>query len=289
MMNHKILHRQGSRWIARGVWCVAVFFIGVTSVASLKGQTPVNSSQVYEDRVVKVSDNDGEQSFHYRLLRPKLIEGGKKYPLVLFLHGAGERGSDNTSQLKYMPTWMAEEANQKTYPCFVVAPQCRNEKKWVDVDWGRKDSSPQSPMPTTDMVAAIKALEEIIGSEPIDTTRIYLTGLSMGGYGSWDLVARMPNRFAAVVPVCGGGDEKTAPLFANVPVWCFHGDADKAVPVEHSRRMIAAIKSAGGTPKYSELPGVGHDSWTPAYRDPQVLDWIFSQRREANPKKESTK
>ena len=139
------------------------------------------------------------------------------------------------------------------------------------------------------MVAAIKALEEIIASEPIDTTRIYLTGLSMGGYGSWDLVARMPNRFAAVVPVCGGGDEKTAPLFANVPVWCFHGDADKAVPVEHSRRMIAAIKSAGGTPKYSELPGVGHDSWTPAYRDPQVLDWIFSQRREANPKKESTK
>jgi predicted peptidase len=101
----------------------------------------------------------------------------------------------------------------------------------------------------------------------------------MGGYGSWDLAARMPERFAAVIPICGGGDEATAHRLATLPIWCFHGEDDPLVPVGLSRSMIAAIKAAGGTPISSELPGVGHDSWTPAYRNPAVLDWLFAQRR----------
>ena len=119
----------------------------------------------------------------------------------------------------------------------------------------------------------------MVAAEPIDPGRIYLTGLSMGGYGAWELAARIPERFAAVAPICGGGDEAQAAKLVGLPIWCFHGADDKVVPVERSRSMVAAIKAAGGEPKFSELPGVGHDSWTPAYRDGALLGWLFQQRR----------
>ena len=237
--------------------------------------------KLYEARTVRVAPaKDAEPvDFAYRLLKPAAIAPGARYPLVIFLHGAGERGNDNLNQLKYFPTWMAEPSVRKAHPCFVLAPQCRDDQKWVDVDWSALVSTPQSPTPTGDMLAVIAALEETIKREPIDPARIYLTGLSMGGYGSWDLAARMPERFAAVIPICGGGDEATAAKINDLPIWCFHGDADTAVRVERSRTMIEALRAAGGTPKYSELAGVGHDSWTPAYRDPDVLAWLFAQKK----------
>lgn len=216
--------------------------------------------------------------FRYRLLAPAAPRTGERYPLVVFLHGAGERGRDNEKQLKYLPTWMAEPALRERHPCFLLAPQCREGERWVDVSWADKKSLPQGP-PTTDLLAAVAALQDVVSREAVDPARIYLTGLSMGGFGTWDLAARQPERFAAILTICGGGDEATAPRLAKLPIWCFHGDADQVVPVERSRSMIAAIRAAGGEPKYSELPGVGHDSWTPAYRDPAVLDWLFAQRK----------
>jgi predicted peptidase len=242
--------------------------------------------KLYEARTVRVAPaKDVEPvEFAYRLLGPKSITPGTRYPLVIFLHGAGERGNDNLSQLKYFPTWMAEQSARKAHPCFVLAPQCRDEQKWVDVDWSKIESTPQSPTPTVDMMAVIAALEDTLQREPIDPARISLTGLSMGGYGSWDLAARMPDRFAAVLPICGGGDEATAAKIKDLPIWCFHGDADTAVRVERSRTMIEALRAAGGAPKYSELAGVGHDSWTPAYRDPDVLAWLFAQKKPAKGK-----
>jgi len=238
-------------------------------------------ANLYEARSVRVAAaKDVEPvEFAYRLLGPESITPGTRYPLVIFLHGAGERGNDNLSQLKYLPTWMAEQSARKAHPCFVLAPQCRDEQKWVDVDWSKIESTPQSPTPTVDMLAVIAALEDTLQREPIDPARIYLTGLSMGGYGSWDLAARMPDRFAAVIPICGGGDGATAAKIKDLPIWCFHGDADTAVRVERSRTMIEALRAAGGAPKYSELAGVGHDSWTPAYRDPAVLAWLFAQKK----------
>jgi predicted peptidase len=243
-------------------------------------------AKLYEARTVRVAAaKDVEPvEFAYRLLGPKSITPGTRYPLVIFLHGAGERGNDNLSQLKYFPTWMAEQSARKAHPCFILAPQCRDEQKWVDVDWSKIESTPQSPTPTVDMMAVIAALEDTLQREPIDPARIYLTGLSMGGYGSWDLAARMPDRFAAVLPICGGGDEATAAKIKDLPIWCFHGDSDTAVSVERSRTMIEALRAAGGAPKYSELAGVGHDSWTPAYRDPDVLAWIFAQKKPAKGK-----
>ena len=240
----------------------------------------VNPAEVYEERSITVPEGEGMATFRYRLLKPlRTDDADSRWPLVLFLHGAGERGDDNAMHLKFLPKWLAAPEMRDRYPCFVLVPQCRKGHQWVAVPWADQQSTPQAPRPTTDLAAAVAALDDVIAKEAVDASRIYLTGLSMGGYGTWDLGTRMPERFAALLPICGGGDEKTAARISKLPIWCFHGDADNAVPVGRSRAMIEAVRAAGGSPKYSELPGVGHDSWTPAYRDPAVIDWLFEQSR----------
>ena len=256
---------------------VLVCLLGVLIVTAMGAHGAV--PEAFAERKVAALEDGKPVEFRYRLMRPATVAANTRYPLVLFLHGAGERGSDNEKQLTYLPTWLAEEATRRDYPCFVLAPQCRDEHRWVEIDWSDKKSLPQKPEMTVDMTAALAALDAVMQAEPVDPGRVYLTGISMGGYGSWDLAARMPARFAAVIPICGGGDEATAPKLKGLPVWCFHGDADKAVPVERSRTMVEAVKAAGGTVKYTEYEGVGHDSWTPAYRDPATLDWLFRQHR----------
>ncbi len=240
---------------------------------------PVDPTKLYEAHTLKLTSGEHQDvEYGYRLLKPVKIEDGKKYPLVLFLHGAGERGSDNKAQLKFFPTVMASAENREKYPCFIIAPQCHNNAKWVDVNWSESKSQPMPEKPSEDMQAALAALEEVTKSEAVDGNRIYLTGLSMGGYGSWDLAARMPEHFAAIAPICGGGDETKADKIAKQPIYVYHGDQDNAVPVVNSRGMIAAITKAGGTPKYKELPGVGHNSWDRAYSDADgVIPWMFEQ------------
>ncbi len=252
---------------------LSLFMVSSTVVAA-------DPTALYEERTVTISVDGKDKTFKYRLLKPAKVEAGKKYPLVLFLHGAGERGDDNKSQLKYGPTWLADDKNREKYPCYVLAPQCRSGKKWAEVDWSAATSTPMTPEPGSQMKAALAALDDTIKKEQVDEARLYLTGLSMGGYGSWDLAARQPDRFAAVVPICGGGDEKQAAKLTKLPIWVWHGDADKAVKVERSRQMVEAIKTAGGSPKYTELPGVGHDSWTAAYTGPEnCLSWLFEQKK----------
>ena len=164
------------------------------------------------------------------------------------------------------------------YPCFILAPQCPNNQKWVELPWDSKVSQAMPKEPSEPMKHAIGMMDEIIKTEPIDKHRIYLTGLSMGGYGTWDLAMRMPNRFAAIAPCCGGGDSSKAELLVNMPIFDYHGDADHAVPVERSRQMIEAIRKAGGHPKYTELKDVDHNCWTAAYTDPNgVVPWMFEQ------------
>lgn len=237
----------------------------------------------FEDKHVRCP-NSGlpHDVLRYRLLKPATREAGTEYPLVLYLHGAGERGDDNLQQLNYLPSQMAQENWRRDYPCFLIAPQCPTGMRWVEVAWNESESRGQAELSVT-MEAVLQILEAELKAHPIDRTRIYLTGISMGGFGAWDLALRKPELFAAGVPICGGGDEQLAPRLAKTPVWAWHGDADDAVPVERSRRMIAAIRAAGGEPRYSELPGMGHHSWIPAYEDPQgAIPWMFSQRREEN-------
>lgn len=217
----------------------------------------------------------------YRLMSPDAAVGDAKFPLVVFLHGAGERGDDNVKQLLYLPDVLARDENRKRYPCYALAPQCPNDMKWVDVDWGERESRPQRE-PNAAMKSVLAMIDEVLHTWPIDASRIYLTGLSMGGYGAWDLAIRRPTQFAALAPLCGGGDESKAAAIKTLPIWAVHGEKDAAVPVERSRRMIAALQAAGGEPKYSELADVGHNCWTTAY-DPKfgLLDWMFEQRRKA--------
>ena len=214
----------------------------------------------------------GKASLSYRLLQPATIDKEKTYPLVIFLHGAGERGKDNKAQLKHGVGDFASEERMKKSPCFLIAPQCPTGRHWAISDKGSADAEPGQ--------LVLDLIEKTCKELPIDRKRIYLTGLSMGGYGTWDLMARKPDLFAAGIPVCGGGDEKKADKLVKIPLWVFHGDKDAAVKVERSRNMVAAIKKAGGKPDYTEYPGVGHDSWSRTYSDAKVLDWLFAQKKE---------
>jgi predicted peptidase len=230
----------------------------------------------YEPRVFK---NAAEQKLNYQILTPKGYDatGTEKYPLVLFLHGAGERGDDNVAQLKHCTKKFLEPENRDKYPCFVMVPQCPTDKKWVEVDWSAdKHDQPEKPDETMQLV--LDTLASLQNEFRVDDRRLYVSGLSMGGYGTWDLAARYPDRIAAAAPICGGGDEKMAARLSKLPLWVFHGDQDTAVKPERSRNMIAAIEKAGGKPKYTEFKGVGHNSWDPAYADPALLAWMFAQR-----------
>lgn len=229
---------------------------------------------VFEASSVEV---DGAR-YPFQLLHPAGRPSGPE-PLVVFLHGAGERGKDNSRQLTWLPLAMASDSFRERFPCWLLAVQCPEDEKWADVPWSEVMPSPLPKEPTRAVRAVLAAMERVQREHAVDPDRVYLTGLSMGGYGAWDLAARFPGRFAAVLPICGGGDETTAPRLAEVPIWAFHGAEDPGVPVGRTRSMIAAIRAAGGSPKFTEFPGVGHDSWTPAYRDPEVLDWLFAQRR----------
>jgi len=234
----------------------------------------------FEERTYAYTGGEYEnEEFRYRLLPPAAVEPGKKYPVVLFLHGAGECGTDNRLQLLYLPAQLSQPDWREKYPCYLIAPQCRPDKQWVNVPWGDVESAPLGE-PSDQLQAALGMLRQVLEDLPVDRNRVYLTGLSMGGFGCWDLAARQPELFAAVAPICGGGDEAQAARLASLPIWAFHGADDDAVPVVRTRRMIEAVRAAGGEPRYSELEGVGHNSWTPAYSDPAgLIPWMFEQNR----------
>lgn len=363
----------------------------------------------------------------YRLYKPANYDANRKYPLILFLHGAGERGNNNTAQVRDA-LYFARDEVQKDHPCFVVAPQvpgsrlafqiagaqksfdqtyaadstpgewktykiqlaklptgkksflhlvntgARNapgptvsefrniriyeegaaaskldlsklnldkkqgngtvgvteqadtlmlkgdvrvkipfeytvtpksilefdffiakngvgavhaialdtddffDYRWANMDWSAKKGA-RAADPSTPMRLTLEVLEKLQKEFSIDRKRLYITGLSMGGYGTWDIISRHPKLFAAAVPVCGGADETTAPIVKDIPIWCFHGGADTVVPTDRSRNMIKALKDAGGNPRYTEYFGVGHNSWSKAYTEPDLFKWLFEQAK----------
>ena len=259
-----------------------------------------------------VKDGSTEATYRYRLVEPSaeaIAKADGKLPLIVFLHGAGERGSDNTAQLKHFVGWTATDEFQSKAPCFVLAVQCPTDEAWTAFDLRAFNERGEFPkmaeQPTRAMRAVMQTMDEIIATKPVDRERIYLTGLSMGGFGAFDLAARRPDLFAALVPICGGGDPATAPLLARTPTYIVHSNYDPVVSNELSRRMSLEISnatqrawqaeraraSASNPPKpvpvrtrnpaYREYDGAGHDCWTPAYRfgSDGVLDWMFEKRR----------
>lgn len=234
---------------------------------------PQTETNTAFDKLLYTSDSG---TLPYRLLKPERMDPEKKYPLIVFLHGAGERGDDNEIHLRHIAPTLLNPEKRASFPCFVVAPQCPPGIMWAN--HGREGSHLMiHNEPSAAMTLLIALLGEIENKFPIDQSRVYLTGLSMGGYGTWDLLSRYPNKFAAAVPICGGGDLRTASDFKDVPIWAFHGALDRVVPPANSRSMIKALQDAGGKPGYTEYPDVGHNSWSNAYNDPYLLPWLFQQ------------
>ena len=266
---------------ASALFLVLTFLVRIALCTAACGQEPeVVKKYAAESKTIAVGEGR-EFKLNYRLLKPENLDPNRKYPLVLFLHGAGERGDDNEKQLLYLPSWLSDEENRQKYPCFVIAPQCPAEESWSGQNWNGDAKAPMAGA-SRPMQAVVAVLDDVVRGNPVDPARIYLSGPSMGGYGCWDLAERLPERFAAVAPICAGGNEAHADRLVGLPIWAWHGDADTIVPVESTRRMIAAIKAAGGTPKYTEVKGANHDSWTAAYHGPDnLLSWMFAQVKPA--------
>ena len=257
-------------------WAVALA-TGAGLAASAGGLDELK--QAYEAREFAGSDGG---TLLYRLLRPKGYDPARTYPLVLVLHGAGGRGNDNWGQIRDQPApflALASDEVQEKHPCIVVGPQCPAGKQWVNWPWGKGSYSQDKVPISAELKRVAELLAQLCTEFQVDPDRIYITGLSMGSYGTWDLIEREPKMFAAAIAVCGAGDPSRAAGIAKMAVWAFHGDKDGVVPVSGSREMVEALKKAGGSPRYNEFPGVGHGAWGPAYATKGLWEWMFAQKR----------
>ncbi len=196
----------------------------------------------------------------YLLYLPDGYDQKEAWPLVVFLHGAGERGNDLERVKRHGPPKLIEQG--KSFPAIVVSPQC-DSGKW----WSRQ------------LLELTTLVDEIVDKYKVDQDRIYLTGLSMGGFGTWALAAYSPDRFAAIVPICGGGELLGSRALRKVPIWVFHGAKDPIVPLERSEAMVAGLKRAGSDVKFTIYPDALHDAWTATYDDPEVWEWLFAHKR----------
>lgn len=233
----------------------------------------------------KFAITDDEGTLPYRVLLPEKYNARKAYPLILVLHGAGERGSDNTAQLTHGANLFLNEEIRKKHKAIVVFPQCPEESYWSNVKKERTDMSfsftfSADGAPTAAMKSLQNLIPELHKSYKIDKKRMYVGGLSMGGMGTMELVRRNPNTFAAAFAICGGAHPETAPVMTKTKWWVFHGDADVVVDYQHSVNMVNALKLAGADVKFTTYEGVNHNSWENAFAEPELLPWLMSKSLE---------
>jgi predicted peptidase len=228
---------------------------------------------------------EGNDTLFCRILSPLHFSSEKKYPLIIVLHGSGERGNDNDAQLKWGSDLFLDSANREKFPAIVVFPQCPADSSWsVRIKPKTADSGafkfPINIAPTKPLQMVMNFIDTLAKGGMIDTKRIYIGGLSMGGFGTFEILWRKPHLFAAAFPICGGGNPASAKLYAkDFPIWVFHGADDDVVPVNNSRIMVEALKSAKAKVKYTEYAGVKHDSWKNAFAEPEFLSWLMLQKR----------
>ncbi len=209
---------------------------------------------------------------HYLFSLPKDYDPRQpeRWPLVLFLHGLGERGDDLYALTRHGPPKLVEEGQD--FPFLFLSPQCPTYGWWT---W------------ETNIAALAALLDEIESAYLIDPDQVYVTGLSMGGYGTWALATAYPHRFAAIAPICGGGDPSTVCAIRHLPVWAFHGENDSVVPLQETEAMVKALQACGGHVTLTVYPGVDHDSWTQTYANPQLYTWLLQHRRITGPNEKS--
>lgn len=230
---------------------------------------------------------EGKDTLRYRILYPLDYTPGKRYPVVVFLHGSGERGTDNEKQLVHGAKLFADSANREKYPAFVIFPQCPPDEGWSRMKAERRTETgpPLRTYPTDQpigkpLLLVTRLLDSLVNNRIADSRRIYVGGLSMGGMGTFEILWRRPGLFAAAFPICGGGAESTAIIYGRkFPVWVFHGAADAVVDVNESRKMVAALKAARARVRYSEYAGVNHNSWDNAFAEKDLLPWLFGKKK----------
>lgn len=259
---------------------IACSFITLLIVISASAQ----DFTLYKKQVFR----KGKDSLNYRIMYPSKYDVNKKYPVILFLHGAGERASDNEKQLVHGANLFADSANRARFPAFVIFPQCPESDFWANIE--------REQAPDTDSLGGfhfisgsnigkslglvVNLIDSFAKTPQVNTKKIYVGGLSMGGMGTFELLWRKPDFFAAAFPICGGGDPAKVNIYAkNFPIWVFHGDSDPVVPVSNSRLMVNELKKAGANVTYSEYPGVKHNSWDNAFVEPDLLPWLFSKEK----------
>lgn len=242
----------------------------------------INAQELYGEYEKGVYVSSQGDSLNYRLLRPEEEKPGKKYPLVLFLHGAGERGDDNQKQLIHGGQMWLNPVNREEYPAYILLPQCPKEDYWAYATRPQSFVPAEMPIPevpTRIVRTLLELLESYLSLPQVDRKRVYVMGLSMGGMATFDLAIRYPDIFAAAVPICGVVNPSRLSAAASVKFRIYHGDADNVVPVEGSRQAYKALKKAGAKVKYIEFPGVNHGSWNPAFNDVEFMKWLFAQKK----------
>lgn len=223
--------------------------------------------------------NESGEVFEWRMSSPQFPVEGRMYPLIIFLHGSGECGVDNKSHIKLGLPKLLNSLRVLNEEVIVMAPQCQRGNWWVSRLAMRPDYR-MDKAPTPSLEVLMELIEHVQATWQVDPERIYITGLSLGGFGTWEAIMRYPEVFAGAVPICGGGDLHQVKRLKELPVWIFHGDKDTNVSVECSRRMVEAMRAAGCRKLfYTEYPGVKHNSWDRAYSDQQMIAWLLEQRR----------
>ncbi len=231
------------------------------------------------------SFNHKADTINYRILFPDHFDPSKKYPLVFVLHGSGERGNDNNAQLVHGASLFLQIKNREKFPAIVIFPQCPNNSFWSNTKF--EDSNGKTKFnflvggePTRSMSALLGLVSTMLDKPFVDKHRVYVGGLSMGGMGTFEILRRKPNVFAAAFSICGGDNTQNAKIYAKkVPLWIFHGAKDQNVPPEHSEAMVVALQHFGGKPKFTLYANDGHNSWDDAFAEPELLPWLFSHSK----------
>lgn len=252
----KILLKNGIQPNLINIFLFILFTIGLIACSS---ETVIKNSETKQIPKTFIGKYEKPVKLNYLLYLPKDYDVKEKHPLMLFLHGAGERG-DNLELVKtHGPAKLVEQG--KDFPFIIVSPQCPVNKRWEPAD-------------------LIALLDFMISNYKVDENRIYVTGLSMGGNGTWKLAAEIPERIAAIVPICGWGDPFAAMMMGKIPAWVFHGAKDQVVPLNSSEVMVETLKRNGGEVKFTVYPEANHDSWTETYNNPEVYEWLLKQSLE---------
>ncbi len=277
---------------AAGIGILSGVVLSQQGNGSVNGDLPAAVAAAFAPHVFIDDSREGAPfTLPYRLMRPLDEATGERYPLVVFLHGFGERGEDNWRQLLNGGPEFSEDAFRRRHPAFFVAPQCPDgvvagtdlDRAWVRrLEVGGPAMIDLSAPPEPQLGAVHALVERLCSSEPIDRDRVYMVGLSMGGYAVWEEATRYPELYAAAAPICGSGDPKLAARLVGMPLWAFHGAVDSVVPCERSVEMVRAIDAAGGRAILTLYPGVDHGSWVPMFQSIEAWDWLFAQRRDTS-------